>query len=195
MRRLGTLLCCWLLTGGIALADGAYPVYSGSLMDQADVLSRGQRAGLTTDLATLHDTTQWEGTVLISPPLDTWFLEPYADRLLAEWQAQGVVGAEAWVLVLVPGQHRAALSFSEPLARKLDAWTKTALLRKCATRCEEGALYLGARSVVEDLGHDAAAIKAAPPKSHGMMASWAWIFVGMLVLTATLLRRLRKKPQ
>lgn len=177
-----TLLLLGLLASPVA---AAYPAYDGPVVNSGAAFSDGQVAGLQSQLTQLEADLDLRGTILALPAQETWDLQGFAERTLLEWKAQDVVKDRSFLLVLIPSQHRMALTFDAALTEHLDPWTAQQLADKVAVQCEEGQLYLASQALITHLQQDPA---LKPKNNQQRQITWGWIIFGSLIIFGTVWR-------
>gem|GEM_PF-3967329 len=182
MRSPALLGLTLLLLGLIASPAFAYPAYDGPVVNSGAAFSEGQVAGLQLQLKQLEEELEIRGTILALPAQGTWDLQGFSNRVLLEWQAQGVVGDRSFLLILVPSQNRMALTLDAALTEKLDPWTAAQLTERLAVQCEEGQLYLASQALITQL-QQAPELKPVNPRARQI--TWSWVIFGSLIIIGT----------
>jgi uncharacterized protein len=94
-----------LLALAAAAADPQFPALSGSIVDEAHLLTTEQRAALSTSLASLEERSSDQVVVVTVPSLQGYPVEDYANRLLRHWQI-GQKGKNNGILLVVAPNDR-----------------------------------------------------------------------------------------
>ncbi|WP_182087244.1 TPM domain-containing protein [Aureimonas sp. ME7] len=194
MRALSPLLIvvCFFL----ALPAGAqdFPALTGRVVDEANLLSAGQREGLETKLAALEAKTSDQLVVATVPSLGGYEIEDYGYRLGRAWgigQARQNNGA---ILLVAPAERKVRIEVGYGLEGTLtDALTRTVIegdiLPLFRSGDFAGGIEAGTGTLVEILSGNGAAVaeraERLPPWERGtrnedprFLALWSLLFFG-----------------
>jgi uncharacterized protein len=141
-----------LLAAGIAVAALTFPQLTGRVVDQANVLSAGERAKLTTKLADLEEKSGIQLVVATVNSLQDQDIEPYANELFRTWKLGEKTKNNGVLLLVAPKEHRVRIEVGYGLEGTLtDALSKIIIANAIAPRFKVNDFDGGVEHGVDDI--------------------------------------------
>jgi len=136
----------------VALAALNFPQLTGRVVDQANVMSPGERERLTTRLADLEEKSGIQLVVATVDSLQDQDIEPYANELFRTWQLGQKTRNNGVLLLVAPRQHRVRIEVGYGLEGTLtDALSRIIIANAIAPRFKAGDFDGGIRQGVDDI--------------------------------------------
>ncbi len=128
------------------------PVLTGRVVDDAHVLSAGERAGLETKLAELETKSGIQLVVATVPSLGGQDIEPYANALFRAWKLGEATKNNGVLFLVAPQEHRVRIEVGYGLEGTLtDATSKLIIANAAAPRFKAGDFDGGVSRAVDDV--------------------------------------------
>src|SRR5919206_2706531 len=122
-----------------ALAQPAFPPFTGRVVDAADLLRPEQRAALEAKLKAYEDRTTDQVVVATVPSLGGYEIEDYANRLYRHWQLGTKEKNNGVLLLVAPRERKVRIEVGYGLEGTLtDALSKVIIATAMAPRFKEG---------------------------------------------------------
>ena len=135
-----------------AAANENLPPLSGRVVDQAQVLSAGERATLEAKLAELESKSGIQLVVATVSSLDGEEIEPYANALFRAWKLGEAKKNNGVLFLVAPNQHRVRIEVGYGLEGTLtDATSSVIIANAVAPRFKAGDFDGGVARGVEDI--------------------------------------------
>ncbi len=144
-----------MLAALFALPAGAaagLPALTGRVVDDAHVLSAGERADLETKLADLETKSGIQLVVATVPSLDGQDIESYANALFRAWKLGEATKNNGVLFLVAPQEHRVRIEVGYGLEGTLtDATSKLIIANAAAPRFKSGDFDGGVSRAVDDV--------------------------------------------
>ncbi len=135
-----------------ALAAANFPALSGRVVDQAQVLSAGERADLERKLADLESKSGIQLVVATVSSLDGEAIEPYANALFRSWKLGEAKKNNGVLFLIAPKEHRVRIEVGYGLEGTLtDATSSLIVANAAAPRFKAGDYDGGVARGVDDI--------------------------------------------
>src|SRR3984893_6796163 len=140
-----------LLCAGVAVRAADFPVLTGRVVDQANVLSAEARSALEPKLAELETKSGIQLVVATVASLGGEEIEPYANALLRTWKLGEKAKNNGVLLLVAPTEHRLRIEVGYGLEGTLtDALEKVIITNAIAPRFKTGDFSGGVARGVDD---------------------------------------------
>jgi len=144
-----------MLAALFALSAGAaseLPALTGRVVDDAHVLSAGERADLTTKLKDLETKSGIQLVVATVPSLGGQDIETYANTLFRAWKLGEATKNNGVLFLVAPQEHRVRIEVGYGLEGTLtDATSKLIIANAAAPRFKAGDFDGGVSRAVDDV--------------------------------------------
>src|SRR6202048_3023348 len=141
-----------LLCAGLAVRAADFPVLTGRVVDQANVLSAEARNALEPKLADLETKSGIQLVVASVASLEGQEIEPYANQLFRTWKLGEKTKNNGVLLLVAPNERRVRIEVGYGLEGTLtDALTKIIITNAIAPRFKAGDFSGGVARGVDDI--------------------------------------------
>src|ERR1700730_14945181 len=180
-----------LLCAGLAVRAADFPVLTGRVVDQANVLSAEARNALEPKLAELETKSGIQLVVATVASLQGQEIEPYANELFRTWKLGEKAKNNGVLLLVAPNERRGRIEVGYGLEGTLtDALSKVIIANAIAPRFKtgdfSGGISRGVDDIITVLTTDASEWQQRPSlrldaQQTADPASWLLIF-GLIIL-------------
>ena len=141
-----------LLCAGLAVCAANFPVLTGRVVDEANVLSAATRDALSSKLAELENKSGIQLVVATVNSLQGEEIEPYANELFRTWKLGEKAKSNGVLLLVAPKEHRVRIEVGYGLEGTLtDALSKIIIANAIAPRFKAGDFDGGVSRGVDDV--------------------------------------------
>jgi uncharacterized protein len=179
------ILLFGVLLGASSLAAAPnYPLLTGRVVDQANVISAVQRASLEGKLKALDDKSGIQFVVATVSSLDGEEIEPYANELFRLWKLGEAKKNNGLLFLIAPKEHKVRFEVGYGLEGTLtDAIGKIIIANAVAPRFKagdfDGGIVRGVDDAITTLTTDSSEWQKPPQLRHEENSSW---MAGLLLL-------------
>src|SRR5215467_6948249 len=149
--------CVAVAVGALLLAIGAgfalnFPVLTGRIVDQANIIQPATRVALESKLAELESKSGIQLVVATVNSLEGQDIEPYANELFRNWKLGEKEKNNGVLLLVAPKERRVRIEVGYGLEKTLtDALTKIIITNAIAPRFKAGDFSGGVSRGVDDI--------------------------------------------
>lgn len=192
MRRFGGMvpalaLVLWLWP---AAADPTFPVLTGRVVDDAQLLGPDVEEQLTADLKALEDKSSDQVVVVTLPSLQNYTIEEFGYQLGRHWGIGTKEKDNGVLLIVAPNEHKVRIEVGRGLEPILtDALSKiiseNAILPRFRTGDYAGGIKDGVRDIVLVLTGDAAEVEERAKARHDAdqpAIDWLMVIFWVLII-------------
>lgn len=192
MRRFGGMvpalaLVLWLWP---AVADPTFPVLTGRVVDDAQLLGPDVEEQLTADLKALEDKSSDQVVVVTLPSLQNYTIEEFGYQLGRHWGIGTKEKDNGVLLIVAPNEHKVRIEVGRGLEPILtDALSKiiieNAILPRFRTGDYAGGIKDGVRDIVLVLTGDAAEVEERAKARHDAdqpAIDWLMVIFWVLII-------------
>lgn len=179
------LAALWAVFAAPLLAAPQFPPLTGRVVDDAGLLSAGQRQQLTGWLAQFETATKRQVVVATVKSLQGYAIEDYGYQLGRFWGIGEKDKNTGAILLIAPSERKVRIEVGYGLEGELtDAISSTIINQDILPAFRQGkygeGILAGTAAVLQALGWNGASA-AIPPPSRPVEAKGAWGFVPMLL--------------
>jgi len=192
IRRFGGMvpalaLALWLWP---AAADPTFPVLTGRVVDDAQLLGPDVEEQLTADLKALEDKSSDQVVVVTLPSLQNYTIEEFGYQLGRHWGIGTKENDNGVLLIVAPNEHKVRIEVGRGLEPTLtDALSKiiieNAILPRFRTGDYAGGIKDGVRDIVLVLTGDAAEVEERAKARHDAdqpAIDWLMVIFWVLII-------------